>query len=952
MGMSDTEEPKDKKKSLSLTGGSRLELKKTVSSGQVRQSFSHGRSKAVTVEVRKKRSIKGAKSESVVSRGEAAAAPTVTPPQPDNEAPNVKPVELEVPKTAAPAPVVEKAVEATAPEPVVEEPVAAATAEVAPPVAEPEAKTPVVEAAAEAVVTPKPAAAAKPPAPVKSAAESRGGNKPARAPRRDGKSGRGRVVLKSLTDDEKRARLKALEGAKHADDQARARSDVLAQRRIDEDGRRAQEKEEAETRVREEADRKAAEAESRKRAEDTAAKRLEVKPAAEVEPGRGGPAVPAGPAGRRTTEEEPARTKAKRPRSTRNDGGNRRRGGGKLTISDALSDRDPRTRSLAAVKRARERERRAMEQEERTKILRDVVIPESISVQELASRMAERGVDVIKTMMGMGVMATINDTLDADTAELVVAEFGHRAKRVADADADVDHTEEVDEDGDMLPRAPVVTIMGHVDHGKTSLLDALRSTDVAEGEAGGITQHIGAYQVHLPSGNAITFLDTPGHEAFSAMRARGAEATDIVVLVVAADDGIMPQTVEAIRHAKAAKVPIIVAINKMDKPGANPERVRNELLSHEILLESVGGDVLSVEVSAKERTGLDKLEEAILLQAEVLELRANPERAASGVVVEAKIDRGRGPVATVLVQRGSLSVGDIFVAGNESGRVRALIDDHGKKIKTAGPSVPVEVLGLNGAPDAGDNFTVVDSEAKAREVAEFRTRRTKDQSAVASPRNTLEQMFSQIQEGKASEFPVVIKADVQGSLEAITGALNKFGTDEVKIRILHGAVGGINESDISLAQASNALVIAFNVRANVQARDMARRESTEIRYYSVIYDVTDDMKDILSGMLEPTRQENFIGNAEVKEVFGVSKIGKVAGCLITDGLVKKGAGVRLLRDNVVVHEGTLSTLRRFKDDVNEVRAGTECGMSFENYDDIKVGDVIEAFEVEIVARTL
>jgi translation initiation factor IF-2 len=947
VGMSDTEEPKDKKKSLSLSGGSRLELKKTVSSGQVRQSFSHGRSKAVTVEVRKKRSIKGAKSESVVSRGETVATPTVTPPQPDNEAPNVKPVDLEVPKAAAPAPVVEEAVEATAPDPVAQEPVAAATAEVAPPAAEPEVAAPVVEVAAEAEVVAKPAPAAKPAAPA-----NRGAGKPTRAPRRDGKSGRGRVVLKSLTDDEKRARLKALEGAKHADDQARARSDVLAQRRIDEEGRRALEKEEAEARVREEADRKATEAESRKRAEDTAAKRLEVKPAAEVEPGRGGPAVPAGPASRRTTEEEPARTKAKRPRGGRNDGGNRRRGGGKLTISDALSDRDPRTRSLAAVKRARERERRAMEQEERTKILRDVVIPESISVQELASRMAERGVDVIKTMMGMGVMATINDTLDADTAELVVAEFGHRVKRVADADADVDHTEELDDDGDMLPRAPVVTIMGHVDHGKTSLLDALRSTDVAEGEAGGITQHIGAYQVHLPSGNAITFLDTPGHEAFSAMRARGAESTDIVVLVVAADDGIMPQTVEAIRHAKAAGVPIIVAINKMDKPDANPERVRNELLSHEILLESVGGDVLSVEVSAKERTGLDKLEEAILLQAEVLELKANPVRSASGVVIEAKIDRGRGPVATILVQRGTLSVGDIFVAGNESGRVRALIDDHGKKIKTAGPSVPVEVLGLNGAPDAGDNFTVVESEAKAREVAEFRTRRTKDQSAIASPRNTLEQMFNQIQEGKASEFPVVIKADVQGSLEAITGALNKFGTDEVKIRILHGDVGAINESDISLAQASSALVIAFNVRANNQARDMARRENTEIRYYSVIYDVTDDMKDILSGMLEPTRQENFIGNAEVKEVFGVSKIGKVAGCLVTDGMVKKGAGVRLLRDNVVVHEGTLSTLRRFKDDVNEVRAGTECGMSFENYDDIKVGDVIEAFEVEIIARTL
>jgi len=942
--MSDTEEPKDKKKSLSLSGGTRLELKKTVSSGQVRQSFSHGRSKAVTVEVRKKRTIKrdSAKTKDEAVATAPAAAPAETPAVAPAETPvaTPEPVEAEAPVAeAAPEPIVEEVVEApeAAPEPVAEAPV-----EVAPVAAEPVEATPVEEpapAAKEAAPAAKEAAA---PATGKPSVGGRGSAKTARPARRDTKSGRGRVVLKSLTDDEKRARLKALEGAKHADDEARRRSDELARRRLDEDERRAQEKEEAESRVREEAERKAVEADARKKAEDTAAKRLEEKPAVEDKPA---------PAGRRLTEEEPARVKPKKPRSGRSDGVNRRRGG-KLTISDALSDRDPRTRSLASVKRARERERRAMEQEERQKILRDVIIPETISVQELASRMAERGVDVIKAMMGMGVMATINQTLDADTAELVVQEFGHRAKRVADSDVDVDHSEAVDDDGDMVSRAPVVTIMGHVDHGKTSLLDALRSTDVAEGEAGGITQHIGAYQVHLPSGNAITFLDTPGHEAFSAMRARGAEATDIVVLVVAADDGIMPQTVEAIRHAKAAKVPIIVAINKMDKPGANPERVRNELLSHEILLESVGGDVLSVEVSAKERTNLDKLEEAILLQSEVLELKANPDRVASGVVVEAKIEHGRGPVATVLVQRGTLRVGDIFVAGNEFGRVRALIDDHGHKIKEAGPSQPVEVLGLNGAPDAGDKFTVVETEAKAREVSEFRTRRTRAQSATASPRSTLEQMFSQIKDGQASEFPVVIKADVQGSLEAIMGAMAKMETDEVAVRVLHGAVGGINESDVTLAQASNALIIGFNVRANAQARELARRENAEIRYYSVIYDVTDDMKSVLSGMLEPTRKENFIGNAEVKEVFGVTKIGKVAGCLVTDGVVKKGAGVRLLRDDVVVHEGTLSTLRRFKDDVNEVRAGTECGMSFENYDDIKIGDVIEAFEVEIVARTL
>ena len=930
--MSDTEEPKDKKKSLSLSGGNRLELKKTVSSGQVRQSFSHGRSKAVTVEVRKKRTIK----RDAAKPKEDVAAKAPAAPQPEAEK---APAVAKKPAPAAPAPAPEP-VAAPEPEPVVEAPVAEAPVEEVRVAPEPEPVEPVAEKAPEPEPEAAPEVAEKKVDKPAEAAPARSTAKP-RQGRKDGKSGRGRVVLKSLTDDEKRARLKALEGAKHADDEARRRSDELARRRRDEEDRRAKEKEEAEQRIREEADRKAAEAEAKKRAEEAAAKRLEEKPAVEDRPA---------PGGRRIVEEEQARAKPKRTRGGR--GENTRRRSGKLTISDALSDRDPRTRSLAAVKRAREREKRGMEQEERQKVLRDVVVPETITVQELANRMTERGVDVIKCLMGMGVMATINQTIDADTAELVVAEFGHRIKRVAESDVDVDHSEEVDDEGDLLPRAPVVTIMGHVDHGKTSLLDALRSTDVAEGEAGGITQHIGAYQVHMPSGNAITFLDTPGHEAFSAMRARGADATDIVVLVVAADDGIMPQTVEAIRHAKAAEVPIIVAINKMDKPDANPERVRNELLSHEILLESVGGDVLSVEVSAKERTNLDKLEEAILLQAEVLELKANPDTDASGVVVEAKIDRGRGPVATVLVQRGTLRVGDIFVAGNEFGRVRALIDDHGHRIKEAGPSHPVEVLGLNGAPAAGDKFTVVESEAKAREVSEFRTRRTRAQSVTASPRSTLEQMFSQIKEGVASEFPVVVKADVQGSLEAIMGALSNLETDEVAVRVLHGAVGGINESDVTLAQASNALIIGFNVRANAQARELARRENTEIRYYSVIYDVTDDMKDVLSGMLEPTRQENFIGNAEVKEVFGVSKVGKVAGCLVTDGVVKKGAGVRLLRDDVVVHEGTLSTLRRFKDDVNEVRAGTECGMSFENYDDIKIGDVIEAFEVEIVARKL
>jgi len=891
--MSDTKDPKDKKKSLTLSSSpKRLELKKTVESGQVRQSFSHGRSKAVTVEVKKKRTF------SRDGAAPAAAKPAAAPAAP--AAPTAAPVEEVSTAPAAP--------EATAS---TEEPV----------VAEAAAPAPAAEVA---------------PAP------------PAEPGRRAGKkdSSRGRVVLKSLTDDEKKARARALAGAKQADDEARRRADELSRRRVDEDERRALERQEAEKRASEEEERKATEEESRLRAAEAAAKRLE-----EEAPAPGEVKKPTGPeADAPSRASKPKRTKT--PTERPSAGAPRRRG--RLTISDALSDRDPRTRSLAAVKRAREREKRAAAgTEERIKVLRDVVIPETISVSELANRMAERGVDVIKSLMGMGVMATINETIDADTAELVVAEFGHRSKRVAESDVDVEIASEiVDDEGDLLPRAPVVTVMGHVDHGKTSLLDALRATDVASGEAGGITQHIGAYQVHMKSGNAITFLDTPGHEAFSAMRSRGAEATDIVVLVVAADDGIMPQTVEAIRHAKAAEVPIIVAINKMDKPGANPDRVRQDLLNHEILLESVGGDVLSVEVSAKDHTNLDKLEEAILLQSEVLELKANPETEASGVVVEAKIDRGRGPVATVLVQRGTLRVGDIFVAGDEWGRVRALIDDHGHKIKEAGPAVPVEVLGLNGAPEAGDNFSVVDTEAKAREVAEFRTRKTRAQSAQVSARGSLEQMFSEIKQGKASEFPIVVKADVQGSLEAILSSLAKLSTDEVAIRVLHGAVGGINESDVTLAQASNAMIIGFNVRANTQARELSRREKIELRYYSVIYDVTDDMKDILSGMLEPTRQENFIGNAKVQEVFAVSKVGKVAGCLVTDGVVKRGAGVRLLRDDVVVHEGTLATLKRIKDDVNEVRAGTECGMSFENYQDIQAGDVIEAFEVEIVARTL
>ncbi|WP_341703099.1 translation initiation factor IF-2, partial [Ferrovibrio sp.] len=639
------------------------------------------------------------------------------------------------------------------------------------------------------------------------------------------------------------------------------------------------------------------------------------------------------------------------PRTTR-DAGERRRG--KLSVSKAL-DENERVRSVASFRRRIEREKRMHHQNdgsEQKKVLRDVVVPETITVQELASRMAERGVDVVKVLMKMGVMATINQTIDADTAELVVGEFGHRIQRVSEADIELGLGGEADAEEALLPRPPVVTVMGHVDHGKTSLLDSLRQTDVAGGEAGGITQHIGAYQVHLKSGKAITFLDTPGHEAFTQMRARGAKATDIVVLVVAADDSVMPQTIEAIHHSKAAGVPIVVAINKCDKPQANPQKVRQELLSHEIVVEQMGGDVQSIEVSAKTRKGLDELEEAILLQSEILDLKANPERRAEGVVVEAKLERGRGSVATVLVQRGTLHVGDVFVAGSAWGRVRALIDDKGKNVVDAGPSVPVEVLGLQGSPEAGDEFVVVENESRAREVAEFRERKQREAKAAISARGSLEQMFSKIKAGEAKELPIVVETDVQGSLEAILGSAQKLSTEEVAVRVLHGAVGAISESDVALAAASGGAIIGFNVRASKQARDLAERDGVDIRYYSIIYNVLDDLKALLSGMLAPTIRENFLGYAEIREVFNITKVGKVAGCMVTEGLVKRGAKVRLLRDNVVIHEGALSTLKRFKDDVREVKQGMDCGMSFENYDDIKQGDVIECFELESVAREL
>ncbi len=630
-----------------------------------------------------------------------------------------------------------------------------------------------------------------------------------------------------------------------------------------------------------------------------------------------------------------------------------RRRTGKLTVTRALNDdAGERMRSLASVRRARERERQRMHQVEQTKIVRDVVIPETITIQELANRMAERAADVIKSLMRMGVMATINQVIDADTAELIVTEFGHRLRRVAESDVEIGLRGEADVDDTLEGRAPVVTIMGHVDHGKTSLLDALRETDVAGGEAGGITQHIGAYRVTLKSGKQITFIDTPGHQAFTAMRARGANITDIVVLVVAADDGIMEQTVEAIRHARAAEVPIIVAINKIDRPDAKPDRVRQELLQHEIVVEELGGEVLDVEVSALKKTNLDKLEEAILLQAELLDLKANPDRPAEGVVIEAKLERGRGPVATVLIQRGTLRIGDIFVSGSEWGRVRALVDERGQNSREAGPSTPIEVLGLNGLPLAGDDFVVVEQEGRAREITDFRARRRRDVAAATGARGTLEQMFSQIAAGAAKELPVVVKSDVQGSLEAIVGSLDKLSTDEVSVRVLHSAVGGINESDVILAKATGAVIIGFNVRANPQARDLAQRDGVEIRYYSIIYDVIDDMRNALSGMLSPTLRERFLGNAAIREVFNITRVGKVAGCMVTEGVVRRGAKVRLLRDNVVIHEGSLKTLKRFKDEVREVREGYECGMAFENYQDVQSGDVIECFEVEEIARAL
>ena len=633
----------------------------------------------------------------------------------------------------------------------------------------------------------------------------------------------------------------------------------------------------------------------------------------------------------------------------------RRRHSGKLTISQALDDSGvERVRSLASVRRAREKEKKRAreEQGEIQKQIRDVVVPDAITVQELANRMAERAADVIKKLMELGVMATINQVIDADTAELVTGEFGHKVRRVSESDVETGLQVDVDPEESKEFRAPVVTIMGHVDHGKTSLLDAMRKTDVVTGEAGGITQHIGAYQIQLESNDRITFLDTPGHAAFTEMRARGANVTDIIVLVVAADDGINDQTVEAIRHAKAAECPIIVAINKIDLPDATPSKVQTELLQYEIVVEELGGEVIQVPVSAKTGEGIDKLQEAILLQAEILELKANPNRSAAGTIVESKVERGRGSVATVLVQHGTLHIGDIFVAGAEWGRVRALLNDKGERMDDCGPSFPAEVLGLNGSPVAGDDFIVVENEARAREVVEYRQREIRNKQASAGARGTVEQMLTAIAAGHADELPILIKTDVHGSLEAIRTSLERISNDTVAVRILHGAVGGISESDITLASASNAIIIGFNVRANPQARELARTSGVDIRYYSIIYNVIDDMKAALTGLLSPDLKEEFLGNAEIKEVFNISKVGKIAGCVVTEGSIKRGAQVRLLRDNVVIHEGSLKTLKHFKEEVKDIREGSECGAGFENYNDLQVGDFIECFEIREIARTL
>ena len=858
--------------------------------------------------------------------------------------------------------------------------------------------------------TPPPAPAARPqtPPPARPAAPAR----PSAPPSRSAAPG---MVLRTLTSDEMGARAQALAGAKvrEAEDRVRAEAEIRA--RIIREANEERERLAAEARKREEETRRAAEEEARRRSEVEAAKRFGEETAAQAAPAPQAPAPRQPERAEARADSRPAHRPDSRPdqRSDRPAGPRpprpagapssspggftrrppaaapesneplrpvRRPGGAgparpstppkpertpsraaapkdrsRLTITTATgATGEDRTRSVASYRRRVQRMTGKGHQEPKEKLIREVVIPETITVQELANRMSERAVDVVRLLMKQGVMKKINELIDADTAQLIAEELGHTVRRVAESDVEEGLFDAPDTEGAQTSRPPVVTIMGHVDHGKTSLLDAIRKTKVVKGEAGGITQHIGAYQVTSPLGGLITFIDTPGHAAFTSMRQRGAKSTDIVVLVVAADDGVMPQTAEAVNHARAAGVPIIVAINKIDKEDANPQRVRTDLLQYEIQVESLGGETLEVEVSAKTGDGLDKLLEVIQLQSEILDLKANADRTAEGTVIEAKLDRGRGPVATVLVQRGTLKQGDIVVAGSEWGRVRMLVDDKGATAPEALPSMPVEILGFNGAPEAGDRFAVVENEARAREIAEYRQRQKREQAAARATVRVsgLEEMMSQIKTAGRKELPLVIKGDVQGSVEAIVQSLEKVGNDEVGVRILLSGAGGITESDVILAAASKAAVIGFNVRALKEARDAADRTGTEIRYYNIIYDLVDDIKSTMSGMLSPERREEFLGNAKILEIFAVSKVGKIAGCLVTDGVVQKGAGVRLIRDNVVIHEGKLATLKRFKDDAPEIRAGTECGMSFENYQDMRAGDVIECYRVTEVKRTL
>ncbi|MEM7732901.1 MAG: translation initiation factor IF-2 [Pseudomonadota bacterium] len=798
-------------------------------------------------------------------------------------------------------------------------------------------KNVVVETKRKRIVKPKPGATAKP-----GASSSPAGGDASKRPA-------------GITDAEMERRLKALQAAKarEAEDAAAREAEEKAR---EEDRKRRREEAETKEREQREAEEKArAKEEEKERArqeEEDAARRAAAAAAPPPPPEEGTPTRPAQKQQAPRRQEADQRDQKKGRGKGRDDG----RRSGKLTLNQALSGGEGgRQKSLAAMKRKQERARqKAMGgTQDREKVVRDVQLPEMITVAELANRMAERVGDVVKSLMNNGVMATQNQTIDADTAELIIEEFGHKLTRVSDADVEdvIDAVEDNEED--LTGRPPVITVMGHVDHGKTSVLDAIRNAKVVDGEAGGITQHIGAYQVTTDSGAVLSFLDTPGHAAFTSMRARGAQVTDIVVLVVAADDSVMPQTIEAINHAKAAEVPMIVAINKCDKPEADPNKVRTELLQHEVIVEAMSGEVQDVEVSAITKQGLDELLEAIALQAEILELKANPDRAAEGAVIEAQLDVGRGPVATVLVQRGTLKQGDIFVVGEQYGKVRALINDRGDRVKEAGPSVPVEVLGLNGTPEAGDVLNVVDTEAQAREIAEYREGVAKEKRAAVGAGTSLEQLLAQAKENEnVSELPVVVKADVQGSAEAIVQAMEKIGNEEVRVRVLHHGVGAITESDIGLAEASGAPVIGFNVRANAPARNSANQKGIEIRYYSVIYDLVDDVKAAASGLLGAEIRENFIGYASIKEVFKVSGVGKVAGCLVTEGVARRSAGVRLLRDDVVIHEGTLKTLKRFKDEVPEVQSGQECGMAFENYDDIREGDVIEIFEREEVERNL